>query len=549
MILTYRAPRTLQKIYDYIVIGAGSAGCVLANRLSADPAHRVLLLEAGGRDYNPWIHIPVGYFKTMHNPSTDWCYRTEPDPGINERQLQWPRGKVLGGSSSLNGLLYVRGHRADYDRWRDLGNPGWGYEDVLPYFIKSENQEHGANAYHGVGGPLKVSDLRLRREIADRFIEAALEIGIPPNSDCNGAEQEGVGYFQQTAYQGFRWSTATGFLKPIRRRENLDVQVNAQAGHVVFEKRRAVAVEYRQRGLVKRAACRGEVILAAGAIGSPQVLQCSGVGDGALLQRFEIPVVHHLPGVGENLQDHLQVRLVHKTRLRTLNDEVNNPCNKIRIGIQYLLFRTGPMTLAASQVVIFTRSDEAQPRPDIQFHMQPLSADKPGDGAHKFSAFTSSVCQLWPQSCGYVRIRSTDIATYPEIQPNYLSTELDCRTAVNGVKVARRIAAASPLAPHIIDEFVPGKKYQNDDELLEAARQFSQTIYHPVGTCKMGHDDSAVVDARLRVHRMSNLRVVDASIMPEITSGNTNAPTIMIAEKAADMIIADAGFRQHRRPV
>jgi len=549
VILTYRAPRTLQKIYDYIVIGAGSAGCVLANRLSADPAHRVLLLEAGGRDYNPWIHIPVGYFKTMHNPSTDWCYRTEPDPGINNRQLQWPRGKVLGGSSSLNGLLYVRGHRADYDRWRDLGNPGWGYEDVLPYFIKSEDQEHGANAYHGVGGPLKVSDLRLRREIADRFIEAALEIGIPPNSDCNGAEQEGVGCFQQTAYQGFRWSTATGFLKPIRRRENLDVQVNAQAGHVVFEKRRAVAVEYRQRGLVKRAACRGEVILAAGAIGSPQVLQCSGVGDGALLQRFEIPVVHHLPGVGENLQDHLQVRLVHKTRLRTLNDEVNNPCNKIRIGIQYLLFRTGPMTLAASQVVIFTRSDEAQPRPDIQFHMQPLSADKPGDGAHKFSAFTSSVCQLRPQSRGYVRIRSTDIATYPEIQPNYLSTELDCRTAVNGVKVARRIAAASPLAPHIIDEFVPGKKYQSNDELLEAARQFSQTIYHPVGTCKMGHDDSAVVDARLRVHRMSNLRVVDASIMPEITSGNTNAPTIMIAEKAADMIIADAGFRQHRRPV
>ena len=539
----------MQEIFDYIVIGAGSAGCVLANRLSADPAHRVLLLEAGGRDHNPWIHIPVGYFKTMHNPSTDWCYRTEPDPGINNRQLQWPRGKVLGGSSSLNGLLYVRGHRADYDRWRDLGNPGWGYEDVLPYFIKSEDQEHGANAYHGVGGPLKVSDLRLRREIADRFIEAALEIGIPPNSDCNGAEQEGVGYFQQTAYQGFRCSTATGFLKPIRRRENLDVQVNAQAGHVVFEKRRAVAVEYRQRGLVKHAACRGEVILAAGAIGSPQVLQCSGVGDGALLQRFEIPVVHHLPGVGEILQDHLQVRLVHKTRLRTLNDEVNNPCNKIRIGIQYLLFRTGPMTLAASQVVIFTRSDEAQPRPDIQFHMQPLSADKPGDGAHKFSAFTSSVCQLRPQSRGYVRIRSTDIATYPEIQPNYLSTELDCRTAVNGVKVARRIAAASPLAPHIIDEFVPGKKYQSNDELLEAARQFSQTIYHPVGTCKMGHDDSAVVDARLRVHRMSNLRVVDASIMPEITSGNTNAPTIMIAEKAADMIIADAGFRQHRRPV
>jgi choline dehydrogenase len=525
---------------DYVIVGAGSAGCVLANRLSADPGNRVLLLEAGGRDTNPWIHIPVGYFKTMHDPRYDWCYLTDPDPGIAGRRLQWPRGKVLGGSSALNGLLYVRGQREDYDRWRELGNPGWGYDDVLPYFIRSEDFERGPGPYHGVGGPLKISDLRLRREIAERFIEGAVEIGISRNDDYNGATQEGVAYFQQTAYKGFRWSTAKGFLRPARRRANLEVAVRAHARKVLFEGRRAVGVEYQQNGTIYRALARGAVILAAGAIGSPQILQCSGVGDGELLQSLGIPLAHHLPGVGESLQDHLQIRLVYRTKLKTLNDEVNNLINKVGIGLEYMLFQTGPMTLAASQVTIFTRSDPTVERPDIQFHMQPLSADKPGEGPHKFSAFTASVCQLRPESRGRIRIKSADPMQHPSIQPNYLSTELDRRVAVAGIKVARRIAAAPSLAPHITEEFVPGPTYQRDEELLEAARLYSQTIYHPTSTCRMGRDDRAVVDARLRVHGIEGLRVVDASIMPEIVSGNTNAPTIMIAEKGADMILEDA---------
>ncbi len=526
--------------YDYVIVGAGSAGCVLANRLTADPSTRVLIMEAGGRDTNPWIHIPVGYFKTMHNPKTDWCYVTRPDPGIAWRCLQWPRGKVLGGSSSLNGLLYIRGQPEDYDRWRDLGNPGWGYRDVLPYFIKSEDQERGSGEYHGVGGPQKVSDLRLRRAIAERFIDAAVEIGIPRNDDFNAATQEGVGYFQQTAHKGLRWSTARGFLGAARKRPNLRILTRAHALRVLFENRRAVGVEYRLGDSLSRCFARAEVVLSAGAIGSPQLLQCSGVGNGSHLQALEIPVVHHLAGVGDNLQDHLQVRLVYKTRHRTLNDEVNNPLRKLLIGMQYLLFRSGPLTLSASQVAIFTRSDPSVDRPDIQFHMQPLSADKPGDGPHKFSAFTASVCQLRPQSRGYVRIRSPAASVYPDIQPNYLSDQLDRKIAVLGIKTARRIAAAPSLAPHIVDEFVPGAVYQTDEELLAAARLYSQTIYHPTSTCKMGSDDLAVVDERLYVRGVEGLRVADASIMPEITSGNTNAPTIMIGEKAADMILEDA---------
>lgn len=526
--------------FDYVIVGAGSAGCVLAHRLTEDPACRVLLLEAGGRDNHPWIHIPVGYFKTMHNPRTDWCYVTEPDPGIDGRQLQWPRGKVLGGSSSLNGLLYVRGQHADYDRWAELGNRGWAFKDVLPYFIKSEDQEHGPSEYHGVGGPLKVADLRLRRPIADHFINGARDLGIPYNADYNGAEQEGVGYFQQTAHKGFRWSTAKGFLRPARKRPNLKVEIRAQTTRILFEGRRAVGVEYRQGGRLHQVRANAEVLLASGAIGSPQILQQSGVGPGALLAGLGLPVVHALEGVGKNLQDHLQIRLVFKTRERTLNDEVNNPLNKLLIGLQYLLFRTGPLTLAASQVAIFTRSDPAVERPDIQFHMQPLSADKPGDGPHKFSAFTASVCQLRPHSRGHIEIRSPDPLAYPAIHPGYLADERDHRVAIAGIRLARRIAAAPSLAPHILSEFVPGTEYQNDAELLQAARRFSQTIYHPTSSCKMGHDAMAVVDDRLRVHGVERLRVVDASIMPEIVSGNTNAPTIMIAEKAADMIKEDA---------
>lgn len=525
--------------FDYIVVGAGSAGCVLANRLSEDPSVSVLLLEAGGGDWNPWIHVPVGYFKTMHNPATDWCYLTDPDEGINGRRLQWPRGKVLGGSSSLNGLLYIRGQREDYDHWAAAGNVGWDYDSVLPYFKKSECQERGADEYHGADGPLHVSDLRLRREIAERFIEAAKAAGIPENPDVNGANQEGVGYFQQTSYKGFRCSTAKAFLRPALKRSNLTLIKHAHCQRLLLEGKRVTGVEYRQGGQANRVNANHEVLLSSGAIGSPQILQCSGIGEPGHLKEVGVECLHELAGVGENLQDHLQIRLVFKTRCRTLNDEVRHPLKRLAVGTQYVLTRTGPLTLAASQVCVFTQSREGLERPDIQFHMQPLSADKPAEGVHPFSAFTASVCQLRPTSRGSIRITSPNAGVYPSIRPNYLSTEEDCRVAVDAIKVARSIATQAPLAEVITCEYVPGPGYQSDEQLLDAARQFSQSIYHPAGTCKMGHDPLAVVDERLRVHGLEGLRVVDASIMPIIVSGNTNAPTIMIAEKAADMIKED----------
>ena len=532
----------MQEKYDYIIVGAGSAGCLLANRLSANPNNSVLLIEAGRKDNNLWLHVPVGYFRTMNNPKFDWMYKLEKDKGLNNRRIDWPRGKVLGGSSALNGLLYIRGDRHDYDNWQRLGNKGWGYDKVLPYFKKFECQENGENEYHGVDGELKVSNLRLKREIAELFIQASQEIGIPYNPDCNGEQQEGVGYFQQTSFKGFRKSSYRSFLnRKIRSRKNLTIVTNTQISKLIFEDKKVIGVNciqsYNQPD--KTIYANNEVVLSAGSISSPQILQLSGIGDAKQLEKLGIDVVHNNPAVGKNLQDHLQVRMVFKTNTRTLNDELNTWWKKALIGLQYFLFRTGPLTLSASQVYVFTNTSLDGSRPNIQFHMQPLSADKPGDGVHPFSAFTMSICNLRPESRGEVTINSADPTQLPKIIPNYLSTEGDRKIAIDSIKVARKIAEADSLKKHILDEYVPGQSFISDEELLEAAKNNSQSIYHPVGTCKMGDDENSVVDEQLKVHGISGLRVVDASIMPELVSGNTNAPTMMIAEKAAEMILSD----------
>ncbi|WP_336098526.1 GMC family oxidoreductase [Roseovarius sp. CH_XMU1461] len=524
---------------DYVIVGAGSAGCVLANRLSEDPKVNVVLLEAGPADRNPWIHIPVGYFKTMHNPSVDWCYHTEPDAGVNGRVIDWPRGKVLGGSSSLNGLLYVRGQPQDYDRWRQMGNEGWGWDDVLPLFKRAENNERGADAFHGDQGPLSVSNMRIQRPICDAWVAAAQAAGYPFNPDYNGAEQEGVGYFQLTTRNGRRCSAAVAYLNPVKKRPNLRIVTNALVSRVLLEGKRATGVAYRDKsGQEQTVHAAREVILSGGAINSPQILMLSGIGEAEHLRDNGVTPVHELKGVGKGLQDHLQARLVYKCNEPTLNDEVRSLVNQARIALKYALFRAGPMTMAASLATGFMKTRDDLDTPDIQFHVQPWSADSPGEGVHPFSAFTMSVCQLRPESRGELRLDGPDPKSYVKIHPNYLATETDQRTIVDGVNIARKIARHDPLAGKISEEFRPDQSLDMEDyeATLNWARSNSSSIYHPTGTCKMGDGPEAVVDAKLRVHGIEGLRVADCSIMPEIVSGNTNAPAIMIGEKASDLI-------------
>src|SRR5688572_3663331 len=530
------------KAFDYVIVGAGSAGCVLANRLSADPAVSVALIEAGGRDRNPWIHIPAGYYRNFSNPAVTWQFGSGPEPHLDGRVVSWPRGRVLGGSSAINGLLYVRGQSQDFDVWRQLGNVGWGWSDVLPYFKRAEDQERGADDLHGTGGPLGVSDVRLsQRGLCDAFIAACAEAGIPRTDDFNGPEQEGAGYYQLTNRNGRRCSTAVGYLNPVRSRRNLAIVTDALVHAIELDGRRATGVRCARNGRIETIVARREVILAAGAIGSPQILQLSGIGPGTALKAAGVSVRHELPGVGENLQDHLQVRFIYECRGRgSLNDVWHSPWLKLRTGLEYALTRRGILTIGAGVAGAFARSRPEMDLPDIQFHFMPLSADRPGRGLHAFSGVTVSVCQLRPESRGTLAIRSADPAAHPAIVSNYLAAETDRRVLLDGVKLTRRIVGAPAFAGHVIREHLPGSETASDEALMAYARGYATTVFHPCGTCKMGSDAKAVVDARLRVRGLDGLRVADASIMPTLTSGNTNAPTIMIGEKAADMIREDA---------
>ena len=527
--------------FDYVIVGAGSAGCVLANRLSADGRNSVLLLEAGPKDTNLWIHVPLGYGKLFKEKTVNWMYQTEPEPGLDGRTVFQPRGKVLGGSSSINGLLYVRGQHEDYDRWRQRGNAGWGYDDVLPYFRKAENQQRGADKYHGAGGPLPVSDWRHADPLSEAFVVAAAQTGIPTNPDFNGASQEGAGFFQTTTQRGRRASTAYSYLRPAKNRSNLDVETSALAQRILFEGRRARAVEYRQGGALRTARARKEILVSSGAYNSPQLLQLSGVGPAELLKQHGIDIVLDAPGVGNDLQDHLQVRLVTRcSQPVTLNDILNHPVRRVMAGARYAAFRKGPLTIAAGTSGAFFKTNPRLATPDIQIHFLPFSTDRMGEKLHSFSAFSASVCQLRPESRGSLRIKSADPAVPPEIRINYLATETDRTAFIEGFKILRQILAAPALKPYAVDEILPGSKVTSDEDILAFCRQTGSTVYHPTSTCRMGNDPLAVVDQRLRVRGIEGLRVVDASVMPDLMSGNTNAPTIMIAEKASDMILEDA---------
>ncbi len=531
--------------YDYIIVGAGSAGCLLANRLSADADKRVLVLEAGGRDNWIWFHIPVGYLFAIGNPRSDWCFKTEPEPGLNGRSLNYPRGKVIGGSSAINAMIYMRGQSADYDHWRQLGLAGWGWDDVLPFFKQHENHFLGQGDAHASGGEWPIAEPRVRWDLLDAFRAAAEQAGIKSVPDFNCGDNEGCCAFHVNQRRGRRVSAATAFLKPVLHRPNLRLETECLVEGLVFEDKRAVGVRFRRGGKVQTARCRGEVILAAGSLGSAQIMLLSGVGPAAHLREYGIPVVLDRPGVGANLQDHLQLRLIYKVQgIKTLNERYHAPLGFAGMLVEYALFRRGPLTMAPSQLGVFTRSDPDQARANLQYHVQPLSLDRFGEPLHDFPAFTASVANLRPTSRGVVKLRSRDPADAPVIKPNYLSTEEDRRIAAQSIRLTRRIAAQPALARYRPDEYLPGPSARDEDEgaLVKAAGDIGTTIFHPVGTAKMGlaSDPLAVVDERLRVFGLERLRVIDASIMPTITSGNTNAPTLMIAEKGAALVRADA---------
>jgi len=529
--------------FDYIIIGAGSAGCVLANRLSTNPSIRVLLLEAGGKDTNPWIHIPGGYFKTMHKPNTDWCFKIEKDPGLNNREMNFPRGKTLGGSSSINGMLYIRGQSNDYDYWRQLGNVGWSWEDVLPYFKKSEDNQQGENKFHGVGGPLAVEKMRASFKVLDLFMEAAEEFGYPKTSDFNTGNNEGMGYFPLNVKNGYRCSTAVGYLNPIKKRKNLKILTNAHIKNIEFENRKAVSVNFWKNNQLLNVKTNKEIILSAGTVGSPHILQASGVGPGDLLKKNNINVVKNHPSVGKNLHDHLMLRPVYKVKnLDTLNNIYHSYYRKIETGIKFFIFKKGPLAVGASYLCGFIKSDDHLETPNLQFHVSPASTDFLGKTTlHNFPAFTPTIVNLRPTSRGKIEIKSSDTRISPKIQMNYLSTDEDREMAGKAIKITRNIVMNSKaFKEYEPEELRPGVNITDNETLAKEAGKYANTIFHPVSTCRMGNDEKAVVNDKLVARGLENLRIVDASIMPHITSGNTNAPTIMIAEKAADMIIANS---------